>query len=133
MADPFLGEIKMVGFNYPPRYYAACNGQLLSISQNALLFALLGTTYGGNGTTFFALPDFRGRVPMHWGYGNGLTPRNLGDVGGSETVPLAARPLGDADGTEEALDGEAPAPSNMMPYCTLNFVIALQGMWPCRP
>lgn len=69
MSEPFLGELKIVSFNFPPRGWALCNGQLLSISQNQALFSLLGTTYGGNGTTTFALPDFRGRTPLHFGDG----------------------------------------------------------------
>ncbi|WP_418058540.1 phage tail protein [Pimelobacter simplex] len=69
MADPFLSEIRLMSFNFPPRGWALCNGQFLPINQNQALFALLGTTYGGNGQTTFALPDLRGRVPIHWGQG----------------------------------------------------------------
>ena len=88
MATPFLGSICMFGFNFPPRGWALCNGQLLPISQNTALFALLGTTYGGNGQTTFALPDLRGRVPIHFGQGPGLSNYDLGQVGGSENVTL---------------------------------------------
>lgn len=88
MSEPFIGEIRMVGFNFAPRGWAFCNGQILSIAQNTALFSLLGTTYGGNGQTTFALPDLRGRIPMHWGQGAGLTPRVLGEVSGSENVTL---------------------------------------------
>ena len=88
MSEPFLGEIKMGGWNFAPRGWALCNGQLLSIAQNTALFSLLGTTYGGNGQTTFALPNLQGRVPMHWGNGPGLTPRVIGEVDGSETVTL---------------------------------------------
>jgi microcystin-dependent protein len=88
MASPFLGEIKMFGGNFAPRGYAFCNGQILSIAQNTALFSLLGTTYGGNGQTTFALPNLQGRAPMHWGQGPGLIPRNLGEIGGTETVTL---------------------------------------------
>lgn len=86
--EPFLGEIRWVGFNFAPVGWALCDGQLLSIAQNTALFALLGTTYGGNGITTFALPDMRGRVPLHPGQGPGLSPRVLGEVGGQETVTL---------------------------------------------
>ena len=71
MAEPFLGEIRAFGFNFAPRGWAMCNGQILSIAQNTALFSLLGTTYGGNGQTTFGLPDLRGRVPIHLGQGPG--------------------------------------------------------------
>ena len=87
-ADPFLGEIYIAGFNFAPRGYATCDGQILSIAQNTALFSLLGTTFGGNGQTTFALPDLRGRVPMHFGQGPGLSARTLGEGGGQETVTL---------------------------------------------
>lgn len=87
--DPFLGQISLVGFNYAPRGWAQCNGQIMSIAQNTALFSLLGTTYGGNGQTTFALPDLRGRAPMAFGNGAGLTPRDLGEQGGQEAVTLA--------------------------------------------
>ncbi len=90
MSDPFLGEIHMVGFNFPPRGYAECNGAILPISQNQSLYSLLGTTYGGDGRTTFALPDLRGRVPIHAGDPPGGEPnRNPGQQGGSETQALA--------------------------------------------
>lgn len=88
MSEPFIAEIKMFAGNFPPRGWAFCDGQLLSISQNSALFSLVGTIYGGNGTTTFALPDLRGRVPMHWGQGPGRTPRQIGETGGTETVTL---------------------------------------------
>lgn len=88
MSEPFIGEIRMFGFNFAPRGWAMCNGQLLAIAQNTALFSLLGTTYGGNGQTTFALPELRGRVPMHWGQGPGLSPYSQGQMGGSETVTL---------------------------------------------
>ncbi len=78
MSDPFLGEIRMFGGNYAPRNWALCDGQLLSVSQNDALFSLLSTMYGGNGITNFGLPDMRGRLPMHFGQGPGLTPRTQG-------------------------------------------------------
>jgi len=88
MSEPFLGEIKMFGGNYAPRGFAHCNGQVLAISSNTALFSLLGTIYGGDGRTTFALPDLRGRVPIHRGTGPGLTPRNQGSRFGAESVPL---------------------------------------------
>lgn len=88
MSDQYLGEIRMFGGNFAPTGWALCDGQLLPISQNQALFAILGTTYGGNGVTTFALPDLRGRVPMGWGQGPGLSPRAIGEASGSETVTL---------------------------------------------
>jgi microcystin-dependent protein len=93
MSEPFLAEIRMFGGNFAPRGWAFCNGQLLSIAQNTALFSLLGTTFGGNGTTTFALPDLRGRAPMHWGQGPGLSTRTLGEVGGVETVTLISNQM----------------------------------------
>jgi microcystin-dependent protein len=86
--NPFLGEIRWVAFNYAPPGWAFCDGRLLSISNNQALFALLGTTFGGNGTTDFALPDLQGRVQIGQGSGPGLTPRQMGDQGGEEAVSL---------------------------------------------
>jgi microcystin-dependent protein len=88
MTEPFVGEIRMFGFNFAPRNYATCQGQILPIAQNTALFSLLGTTYGGNGQTTFALPDLQGRAPMSFDQGPGLSPRDLGEVGGSEFVTL---------------------------------------------
>ena len=88
MSDPFVGEIRIVGFNFAPRNWAFCNGQLLAIAQNTALFSLLGTTYGGNGQTTFALPNLASRVPVHAGTGPGLSPRVLGEVSGAESVTL---------------------------------------------
>jgi len=86
--DTYLGEVKMFGGNFAPRGFALCNGQLLSIQQNAALFSLLGTTFGGNGTQTFGLPDYRGRAPIHWGTGPGLTTRVIGEMSGTEGVTL---------------------------------------------
>jgi microcystin-dependent protein len=88
--DPFLGEIRMFAGNFAPRGWALCNGQLLPIGQNTALFSLLGTQFGGDGKTNFALPNLQGSTPMHQGNGNGLTPRNMGDTGGSQTMTLLA-------------------------------------------
>lgn len=90
MSEPFVGEVRMFGFNFAPRGWSFCNGQLIAIAQNTALFSLLGTTYGGNGTTTFGLPNLQGRFPMHWGSGPGLTNRNLGDTGGSPAVTLVS-------------------------------------------
>ena len=88
MADPFVAEIRVFPFNFAPRGWAWCDGQLLPLSQNTALFSLLGTTYGGNGKSNFALPDLQGRAPMHPGQGPGLALRDLGEIGGTETVTL---------------------------------------------
>ena len=88
MADPFVAEIRIFPFNFAPKGWAWCNGQLLPIAQNTALFSLLGTTYGGNGQSNFALPDLQGRAPMHPGQGSGLSLHSLGETGGSETVTL---------------------------------------------
>src|SRR6202012_1911685 len=84
--DPFIGEIRIFGFNFAPEGWAMCNGQLLSINQNTALFSLLGTYFGGNGTTTFGLPDLRSRVPLHMGQGTGLSNYELGQLGGAENV-----------------------------------------------
>lgn len=88
MADPFVAEIRIFPFNFAPRGWAWCDGQLLPLSQNTALFSLLGTTYGGNGKSNFALPDLQGRAPMHPGQGPGLSLHDLGETGGAETVTL---------------------------------------------
>ena len=86
--DPILGMISMFGFNFAPKYWATCDGQVLSIAQNTALFSLLGTTFGGNGQTTFQLPDLRGRVPIHQGQGPGLSNYSMGQAGGVEMVTL---------------------------------------------
>src|ERR1700719_3340863 len=88
MATPYIGEIRMFGGNFAPRNWALCNGQLLLISQNTALFSILGTTYGGNGTTTFGLPNLQGRVPIHWGSGAGLSTYAPGQTAGAESVTL---------------------------------------------
>jgi microcystin-dependent protein len=118
MSEPFLGEIRIVGFNFAPRGWARCDGQLLAIAQNTALFALLGTTYGGDGRTTFGLPDLRGRVPVHVGNGLGLSPRNWGEKGGSESNTLTANnlpphrhdiPVTDGRRTTNRPEGAVPA------------------------
>jgi len=178
MSDQFVGEIRIFGTNFAPTGWAFCDGQLLSISQNTALFSLLGTTYGGDGKSTFALPDLQGRAPMHPSQGPGLSLHDLGEVGGSETVTLleseipahahvlratndpgsaAAPNLGSGGlaatgrgrpeayvaapfGTTVAMGpavaghtgGDMPH-NNMQPYLTMNFCIALQGIFPARP
>jgi microcystin-dependent protein len=170
MSEPFVGQISIGGFNFAPRGWAQCNGQLMPIQQNTALFALLGTTYGGNGQTTYALPDLRGRAPMCFGNGPGLTPRPLGDVTGSESVALLPTEMpththavsaqssradrGNALGAQLAATADAiystSVPSstlaptsvsasgsgfphnNMQPFLTLNFIIALEGIFPAR-
>lgn len=165
MSEPFLSEIKLVSFNFPPKGWALCNGQLLPINQNQALFALLGTTYGGNGQTNFALPNLRGRVPIHFG-----AAHTLGEAAGSTSVtvniqqlpthlhPLMATNQAGATANPSAgflgavnslyrsppdsLTTMAPASvtsvggsqphNNMMPYLVLNFIIALQGIFPSQ-
>lgn len=168
MSEPFIAQITLFAGNFAPRGWALCNGQILPIAQNTALFSLLGTTYGGNGQTTFALPDLRGRVPVHPGQGPGLSPVGLGEVGGTETVTLtvnemplhnhgiaasnlaatASRPGGDvpaaggsyagsSDGTTMnpamvlGAGGSQPH-QNRQPYLGLNFIIALEGIFPSR-
>lgn len=175
MSDPFLAEIRAVGFNFPPTGWAACDGQLLPISQNTALFALLGTTYGGNGSSNFALPNLRGRSPLMPGQGSGLTDRALGASGGAATVTLThaslpahthqvrasdlaandndpgpaavlGAPIAGPQTYAPAIDATVPLAqealasagssqphNNLQPYLTLNFVIAMQGIFPQRP
>jgi microcystin-dependent protein len=171
MSEPFLSEIKIVSFNFPPKGWALCNGQFLPINQNQALFALLGTTYGGNGQTTFALPNLRGQVPIHMGSGH-----TLGEAAGSTAVtvniqqmathlhPLMASttqanqatlvtPPGNTPNILAAVTGAQYAAAaslttlipdtvtnvggsqphnNMMPYLVLNFIIALQGIFPSQ-
>jgi len=114
---PFVGEIQMFAGNFAPTGWALCNGQLLSIASNTALFSLLGTTYGGNGQTTFALPDLRGRVPIHPGQGPGLSARLLGEVGGTETYTLGANEMPAHTHTEAAstANGVADSPTGRMP------------------
>ena len=115
MADPFVAEIRIFPFNFAPKGWAWCDGQLLPLSQNTALFSLLGTTYGGNGKSNFALPDLQGRAPMHPGQGPGLSLHDLGETGGSETVTLLESEIpahphtvnaSQAEGTERAPGGQ---------------------------
>jgi microcystin-dependent protein len=165
MSEPFLSEIKIVSFNFPPKGWALCNGQFLPINQNQALFALLGTTYGGNGQTTFALPNLRGRVPIHFD-----ASHNLGEAAGSTSVTISQQTMAQhlhfmnassqggnsltpsgtllanvaakiyndpgslttlAPTTVSNVGGSQPH-NNMMPYLVLNFIIALQGIFPSR-
>lgn len=173
MADPFVAEIRIFPFNFAPRGWAFCNGQLLPLSQNTALFSLLGTTYGGNGVSNFALPNMQGNAPMHPGQGPGLSLHDLGETGGSATVTLLQSEMpshphalmaSSTSGTQSlptanslartsgalpylppagaplvAMSPAALSPAgsnqphnNMMPYLTLSFSIALQGVFPSR-
>jgi microcystin-dependent protein len=171
MSQPFLGQLLLVPYNFAPRGWAFCSGQILPIAQNTALFSLLGTTYGGNGQTTFALPDLRGRTALSSGQGPGLSSYDLGQVGGSESVTItvnqlpphnhatiiqasagtklntapAANNLGGASiYTNAALDstlnpagmggltgGGQPTPI-LQPYLVLNYIIALEGIFPSR-
>ena len=119
MSDPYLGEIRMVGFNFAPQNWALCQGQLMSISQNNALFALLGTFYGGNGTTNFGLPDLQGRSPVGVGAGNGLSPITVGELSGNESVTLTISQLPAHTHTATATAGTASA-SISIPATTTN-------------
>jgi microcystin-dependent protein len=172
MADPFVAEIRIFSFNFAPRGWAFCDGQLLPLSQNTALFSLLGTTYGGDGMSNFALPDLQARAPMHPGQGPGLSLHDLGESSGSETVTLAQSEMPAHAHTQradisDAADTNVPSPNasyaqsaggtlyqaasnaqlapqalapaggdqphnNLQPYLTLNFNIALQGVFPPR-
>ncbi len=172
MTDPFVAEIRIFPFNFAPKGWAFCNGQLLPISQNTALFALLGTYYGGDGKSTFALPDLQGMVPMQPGQGAGLSLRDLGETSGVESLTLLqseipAHAHSMAADTLDLADTNTPNPNavyalssggtlyqtsantdlnfqtlslaggglphnNMQPYLTLNFCIALQGIFPSR-
>ena len=173
MSTCYLGEIRITGFNFAPKGWALCNGQLLSIQQNAALFSILGTTYGGNGTTNFQLPNLQGRVGTHWGTAPGGSSYVLGEIGGEAThtliqseIPNHTHTVGaaSAGGTSlvptnnvwaASIDGDplyisanqanvTMAPNalgtagssqphdNMQPYLVVNFIIALQGIFPSR-
>ena len=178
--DPFVAEIRIFPFNFAPKGWAICAGQLLPISQNTALFSLLGTTYGGDGRATFGLPDLRGMTPIHPGQGPGGSQYFLGESGGTETVGLllsempshthtviattakgttdqpspnllgegqysnqtttgalnyyvaATTPLVQMSPFATGLAGSTLPHNNMMPYLTLNFCIALQGVFPPR-
>jgi len=166
VSEPFLASIILFAGNFAPRGWAFCNGQILSIAQNTALFSLLGTTYGGNGQTTFALPDLRGRAPLSAGQGPGLASYSLGEVGGVESVTLNsnqipphnhAQPAASGQQTTNRPNGAVPARGgvyastadgalldptsltgggqphdNRSPYLALNYIIALEGIFPSR-
>lgn len=170
-SQPLIGSIMMAGFNFAPINWLLCNGQLVSISENEVLFELIGTTYGGDGVTTFGLPDLRGRIPVHQGQGPGLSNYVLGQSGGAENVTLtvnqipshnhallasttsgsAASPSGDyiglnADGIASygtssngnlntgsiQSQGGSQSHENMQPFLTVNFSIAMYGIFPVQ-
>jgi microcystin-dependent protein len=136
--EPYLGEITMFAGNFAPRNWAFAHGQLLSKNQHAALFSLLGYTYGGNGSTTFALPDLRGRVPIGIGQGPGLTNRSLGQTTGSETTILTTAQMPShshtlpTSGTTQTT-GSGATHSEMQPSLALNYIIAVNGVFPPRP
>ena len=117
MSEPFLGEIRIFGFNFPPRGWALCNGQIISIAQNTALFSLLGISFGGNGQTTFGLPNLQSRVPVHFGQGPGLSNYIIGQQGGSETVTLTTQEMPAHNHPAGANSGGATAtrPSGAVP------------------
>jgi microcystin-dependent protein len=124
--EPYIGQISMAGFNFAPRGWALCNGQLLSIAQNTALFSLLGTTFGGDGRVTFGLPDLRGRVPVHQGQGPGLTTRVMGETAGQETVTLinSEMPMHNHLVNVTSADSTAKNPTNNFPGGTASPVYA---------
>ena len=131
MADPFVAEIRIFPFNFAPKGWAWCNGQLLPLSQNTALFSLLGTTYGGDGKSTFALPDLEGRAPMHPGQGPGLSLHDLGETGGSETVTLLESEIPSHNHALRAFNdvGEdrIPGPTEALARSTGGFLYAPTG------
>jgi microcystin-dependent protein len=117
VVDPFVGEIRIMGFNFPPTGWATCDGQLLPLSQNTALFSLLGTMYGGDGRSNFALPDLEGRAAMMWGAGPGLTDRRQGEPGGTPTVTLTEAEMPPHDHTLHAssMTGSSGHPAGNVP------------------
>ena len=167
--EQMIGEIRMFAGNFAPRGWAFCEGQLLPISNHTALFSLIGTTYGGDGRTTFALPDLRGRVPMHQGHGVGLSDRRLGEAGGVEEIQLGVTNLPahshSVKSSQAAADSDDPTNkimaqgsqsygspgqdstmhenmisssggglphTNIQPYLAINFIIALEGIFPSR-
>lgn len=120
--EQYLGEIRMFAGNFPPKGWALCNGQILPINQNQALFSLLGTTYGGNGQSNFALPDFRGKVPVHFGQGPGLSDYSLGQTGGSETatISISQMPTHSHQVTAVTVEGNQNSPAGNLPANTKN-------------
>jgi microcystin-dependent protein len=133
MAEPFLAEIRIVSWNFAAKGWALANGQTLPINQNTALFSILGLTYGGNGTTNFLLPNLQGRIPMHAGQGSGLTARTLGSYGGIESVTQQTVQIPQSPTSPvTAHIGNQPHLATESPFLVLNFIIALQGIFPSR-
>jgi microcystin-dependent protein len=134
MSNPFLGEIRIVTWNFAAKGWAFTNGQTLSINQNAALFSLLGTTYGGDGKTTFMLPNLQSRIPMHKGQGSGLSARTQGAFGGIEGITPQATPISrsPAPPTTTAYIGTQGRFATISPFAVLNFLIALQGIFPSQ-
>lgn len=137
MSEPFVGEIRLFAGNFAPRGWAFCDGQLLAVSQNDALFSLLGTIYGGDGTTTFALPDLRGRAPLHAGSGPGLPPSQLGRVAGTDPAPApettaVTTGVSIARGIASSADttNVASATGPRHPTLAIHFIIALFGIYP---
>src|SRR5690349_18020361 len=125
MSQAFLGEIKLFTANFAPVGWAQTNGQIQQIAQNTALFSLLGTIYGGDGITTFALPDLRGRIPMHVGQGVGLSNRDQGEQGGVEFVTLQPKPIPSSPASPvPASVGFRPQVPTVSPFCVINFIIA---------
>src|SRR3954451_16724710 len=119
MAEPFIGEMRIISWDWAPRGWALCDGQLQGISQNQALFSILGTTYGGNGQTTFGLPDLRGRLPMNWGQGGGISNRTIGEVVGSAAVTLTVDQLPQhTHSLQPACNNSAPATDSQSPVGT---------------
>jgi microcystin-dependent protein len=133
MANPYVGEIRMVGFSFAPAGWAQTNGQLMSIAQNNTLFALIATTYGGDGQNTFALPDIRSRMPMHQGTGTLLSTRTIGQMGGSEVATFPSAQIPGAPVTPiTALAYPRSPVASLSPFLVVNFVISLFGVFPSQ-
>ena len=133
MSIPYLAEIRIVSWNFAAKGWTLCNGQTFPINQNQALFSLLGTTFGGDGRVNFALPNLQGRIPIHVGQGAGLSPRSLGSYGGVEFVTQQSTQIpGSPASPVQAAVGYQPQVQTMSPFIALNFMIALQGIFPSR-
>jgi microcystin-dependent protein len=133
MTDQFVAEIRMFGGNFAPTGWAQTNGQLMPISQNTALFSLVGTYFGGNGTSNFALPNLRSRMPMQQGQGAGLSARVIGETGGAESVTIQGVSIPSAPPPPIAASiGYRSHQQTMSPFLVLTFIIALQGIFPAR-
>jgi microcystin-dependent protein len=133
MSDPFLGEIRLFAGNFSPRGWSLTYGQILPISQNTALFSLLGTFYGGNGTSNFALPNFQSRMPVHQGQGVGLSPYVVGQQGGAESISFSSLSLPSAPSPAiSASVSFRPQVQTVSPFLVLTFIIAMQGVFPAR-